>query len=96
MSNDRSDSTGVVATTAQTIARGTRVAVMGLTLNAGANAATAQLRTGGSGGTILVGLQCSVANDSRHARLPGVEFSDGVHVTVSGTGVGAIVYYFPL
>lgn len=54
-------------------------------LAAGSDAATATVREGGSGGTVRLTVKAA-ANTTEIVPLPDVQFSEGVHVTLAGTG----------
>jgi len=75
----------LIEATGQLYARGLCGSVTALTITAGADAATATLRDGGSGGTII-GAISAPAGESRWQEFPaGFVFRDGLHVTLTGT-----------
>lgn len=57
---------------------------------AGADAATAIVRTGGSGGTIIAAVGAGIGLGNSHRFNGGVSYSN-LHVTISGTSPHCIV-----
>lgn len=82
----------------QTVAQGTVVNLFSLILLPGTlGLATVELRTGGSGGTILMKLEAALGVSApiwtTGAANCGATFPDGLHVDVTGVGAECIIEY---
>ncbi len=64
----------------------------GVSLTAGSDAATATVRAGGSGGTVILTLKAA-ASSTIFAPISNVQCSSGIHVTLTGTGPESSVVY---
>lgn len=82
----RSQKVVAVAATATIVATGKSGKLCLFQLCSGSDAATAILKTGGSGGTVIGKIACSGGSTTAnfHTNIP-VHFSDGLHVTITGT-----------
>lgn len=59
-------------------------ALLSIQITAGADAATATLRTGGAGGTIIGKVGAAIGLSASHTYASGVPYSN-LHVTITGT-----------
>ncbi len=73
----------VAATATATLDSG-RGELYSVHIKAGADAATAVFRTGGSGGTVIAAVGAGIGGTGSHAFRGSIAYSD-LHVTVTGT-----------
>jgi len=82
----RARSPSHITATGDVYAEGRRGMVTTLLLNAAAEDATAVLREGGSGGTIIWSISALTATSQPVSFPAGLIFQDGFHVTLGGAG----------
>lgn len=64
-----------------------------VTLTAGSDQATATVRRGGSGGTVVLTLKAAANTTASSGPLYDGHCDDGIHVTLAGTGPVATVVH---
>ena len=74
-----------LAATGAVYAQGKQGMVTVFSLTAGVDAATAVVRTGGATGTIIAAISAAIGTTQPVSYPAGLYFSDGVHVTLTGT-----------
>lgn len=74
-----------ITATGDIYAQGKQGLVTSFVLTAGVDAATAEIKDGGSGGTIVASISAALGTSQQVEYPAGMWFSDGLYVTLTGT-----------